>query len=136
MPFQRYPVGPNSGVPEISPDGNTVCVPGGSSGEGRLRSRTAGRYITPADSRWPDPDGGVSFSVDGKFVLTSDAIASEVMDTWNIAAGAHDITLTVPGGEDEEVLSVGPGASELLSTGGLDAGTGVFGKLEVWSIPA
>jgi hypothetical protein len=32
-------------------------------------------------------------------------------------------------------LSVGPGGSELLSTGSLDVSTGTFSKLDIWSIP-
>lgn len=45
------------------------------------------------------------------------------------------MTLTVPGGANEEVASLGPAGSELLSTSSLNVSAGTFGKLDVWSIP-
>jgi serine/threonine-protein kinase len=122
-------------VPQLSLDGNTVYVPGGSIAAAKLWDRATGSYITPTDPRWPTPDGGVTFGVDGKYALTSPASVSEVVDIWNIATHAHVITLTVPGGANEDVESVGPSGSELLSTGSLDISTGTFSKLEIWSIP-
>ena len=56
------------------------------------------------------------------------------MDIWNLATRAHVITLTVPGGANEEIESVGPAASELLSTGSLNVSTEPSSKLDVWSI--
>jgi hypothetical protein len=57
------------------------------------------------------------------------------VDIWNIATRAHVITLTVPGGANEQVEGIGPGASELLSTSGLDINKGTFTKLDIWAIP-
>ena len=132
----RYPYSASNAVfPEISRDGNTVYVPGGSAAAAKLWDRVTETYITPTSSRWPTPDGGVSFGVDGRYALTSPASVSEVVDIWNIATRAHVITLTVPGGANEEIESVGPAASELLSTGSLNVSTGTFSKLDVWSIP-
>jgi len=120
--------------PDVSPDGSTVYVPGGAAGA-KLWDRTTGSYITPSDSRWPTPDSGVTFGSDSKFVLTSPASASEVVDVWNVATRAHVITVTVPGSSNEDILAVGPGASELLSTGSLNISQQTFSKLEIWSIP-
>ena len=60
---------------------------------------------------------------------------SETVDIWNIAARSHVITVTVPGGENEADLSLGPTASELLATGPMDIGKGTFTKLNIWTIP-
>jgi serine/threonine protein kinase len=132
----HYPYKGSSTVyPQLTPDGNTVYVPGGSTAAGRLWDRTTQSYRTPAGSRWPDPDTGLLFGTDSKFVLSSPTSVSETVDIWNIATGAHVITLTVPGGANEADLSVGPTGSELLSTVSLDIATGNFAKLNVWSIP-
>jgi serine/threonine protein kinase len=132
----RYPYSDTSNlVPQLSLDGNTVDVPGGPTAAAKLWDRTTGTYITPTDPHWPTPDGGVAFSVDSKFAFTSPASVSEVNDIWNIATHAHVLTLTVPGGANEEVESIGPGASELLSTGSLNISAGTFTKLNIWSIP-
>ena len=132
----HYPYSASSGIfPQVSLDGNTVYVPGGSAAAAKLWDRATGTYVTPTDSRWPTPDGGVTFGVDSKFALTSPASVSEVVDIWNIATRAHVMTLTVPGGANEGVESVGPAGSELLSTGALDVSTGSFSKLNIWSVP-
>jgi serine/threonine-protein kinase len=121
--------------PEISLDGNTVYIPGGSAAAARLWDRASQAYITPTGSRWPTPDSGVTFSIDSRFVLTSPTSVSATVDIWNIATRAHVILLNVPGGANEAILGVGPSASELLSTGALDIGKGTFTKLEIWSVP-
>jgi serine/threonine-protein kinase len=121
--------------PEISLDGNTVYVPGGSAAAAQLWDRASKAYITPAGSRWPTPDSGVTFSIDSRFALTSPTSVSATVDIWNIATRAHVILLNVPGGANEAILGVGPSASELLSTGALDIGKGTFTKLEIWSVP-
>jgi WD40 repeat protein len=132
----HYPYSGSSTIfPQVSLDGNTVYVPGGSAAAAKLWGTVTGTYITPTDPRWPTTDGGVTFGVDSEYAFTSPAYASEVVDIWNIATRTHVITLTVPGGANEEVLSVGPGGSELLSTGSLDVSTGTFSKLDIWSIP-
>jgi hypothetical protein len=41
----------------------------------------------------------------------------------------------VPGGANEALQSMGPGASELLSTSGLNISTETFAKLDIWAIP-
>jgi len=132
----HYPYKGSSTVyPQLTPDGNTVYVPGGSTAAGRLWDRATQSYITPVGSRWPNPDTGLLFGTDSKFVLSSPTSVSETVDIWNIAARAHVITLTVPGGANEADLSVGPTGSELLSSVSLDIAKGTFSKLNVWSIP-
>ena len=132
----HYPYkGSGSIYPELTPDGNTVYVPGGSTAAARLWDRTTQSYVTPAGSRWPNPDTQLLFSTDSKFVLTSPTSVSETVDIWNIATRAHVITLTVPGGANEADLSIGPAGSELLSTVSLDIAKGTFPKLNVWTIP-
>ena len=132
--FRYNPSAAENLWPIISPDGNTVYVPGGPAGA-KLWDRTTGSYITPTDSRWPTPDSGLTFGSDSRFVLTSPASASEVVDIWNVATRAHVITLNVPGSANEDILAVGPGASELLSSGALNISKQTFSKLEIWSIP-
>jgi serine/threonine-protein kinase len=132
----HYPYsGSSSMFPQVSQNGNTVYVPGGSTAPAKLWDRTTKSYITPTDSLWPTPDNGISFATDSKFVLTSPTSVSETVDIWNIATRAHVITLTVPGGANEQVEGIGPGASELLSTSGLDINKGTFTKLDIWAIP-
>jgi len=131
----RYPYSSGGLYPQLSLDGNTVYVSGGPTTAPRLWDRATNAYITPADSRWPSSDLGVSISVDSRFALTSATSASEQVDIWDIATRAHVITLTVPGGANEEDLSLGPDASELLSTVSLDTATMNFSKLDLWSIP-
>jgi serine/threonine protein kinase len=127
--------GSSTFFPYVSLDGNTVYVPGGSTAAAKLWDTTTGTYVTPTDSRWPTTDNGITLSIDSKFALTSPTIASEVVDIWNIATRSHVITVTVPGSANEAVESLGPGASELLSTGSLDTTTGTFRKLDIWSLP-
>jgi serine/threonine protein kinase len=132
----RYTYSGTSTVyPQISLDGNTVYVPGGSTGPAKLWDRTTRSDITPSDSRWPSLDSGVTFSTDSKFVLTSPTSVSETVDIWNIATRAHVITVTVPGGVNEAVESIGPGASEILSTSGLNINQETFPKLDIWAVP-
>jgi serine/threonine-protein kinase len=121
--------------PEISLDGNTVYIPGGPTAPAKLWDRTTRSYITPADPLWPTPDNGVSFSTDSKFALTSPAGVSETEDIWNIASRAHVITVTVPGGANESMESIGPGGSELLTTSDLDTSQDTFPKLNIWAVP-
>ena len=121
--------------PQLTLDGNTVYVPGGPDAPAKLWDRTTKAYVTPTGSRWPTTDLGLTFSIDSRFDLTSPTSVSEVVDIWNVATRAHVITLTVPGGADEAAESIGPGASELLSTGALNVSKGTFTKLNIWSIP-
>ncbi len=127
--------GSSTVYPQITLDGNSVYVPGGSTAAARLWDRATRSYTTPADSRWPDPDNGLIFSTDSKFALSSPTSVSETVDIWNIATGVHVITLTVPNSQNELNLSVGPTGSELLSTVSLDIAKGTFPKLNVWTIP-
>jgi hypothetical protein len=122
-------------VPSISLDGNTVYVPGGSASPAKLWNRAARAYVTPADARWPKRDNGITFSADGRSVITSASFSSDTVDTWDIATRAHVSTVTVPGSADQELLSVGPGAGEVLTTGSLDSAAGTFGKLSIWKMP-
>jgi WD40 repeat protein len=128
--------GKGTAYPQITLDGSTVYVPGGPSAPARLWDTRTRSYITPTDSHWPAVDDGVLFSTDSKFVLTSPTSASDVVDIWNIATRAHVITVTVPGGANEGTLGLGPGGSELLSTGPLDISSGTFTKLNIWAVPA
>jgi serine/threonine protein kinase len=120
--------------PGISLDGNTVYIPGGK-GAAKLWDRTTDTYITPTGKQWPTPDNGVTFSTDSNYVFTSPSVASDTVDTWNIATHAHINTVTVPGSANEELLSATPGAGELLATGPYEAGEGTFTQLNIWSIP-
>jgi hypothetical protein len=132
----HYPyAGSSTTFPHVSLNGNTVYVPGGTTAPAKLWDTTTKRYITPTDSLWPTPDNGVTFATDSKFVLTSPTSVSETVDIWDVATRAHVITVTVPGGANEELESIGPGASELLSTSGLDIGKGTFTKLKIWAVP-
>jgi hypothetical protein len=134
--FHYTYAGDSTIYPQLSLDGNTVYVPGGSSAPAKLWDRATKSDITPTDSRWPALDNGITFSTDSRFVLTSPSSATETVDVWNVATRAHVITLTVPGGANEGVEGIGPGASELLSTGSLDINAGTFPKLNIWSIPS
>ncbi len=129
-----YPVGA-SGYPGPSRDGNTVRVPGGTTGPGRLWGLATKSYITPTDSRWPTPDGWVGFSEDGKYGMTSPTAVAETGDIWDMETRSHVITVTVPGISDEYVMDIGPGASELLTSVALNTSTGDFSKLNLWSVP-
>ena len=132
----RYPYSASSGVvPAISLDGNTIYVPGGSTAPAKLWDTATRSYITPTDPLWPTPDNGVTISTDSKFVLTSPTSVSETVDIWNIATRAHILTVTVPGGANEALQGIGPGASELLSTDGLNISKGTFSKLNIWTVP-
>jgi serine/threonine-protein kinase len=132
----HYPYkGTSTIYPQLTPDGNTVYVPGGSTGPARLWDRTTKAYSTPTGSRWPNPDNGVLISTDSKFALSSPTAISDTVDIWDMATRAHVITLTVPGGQNEADLSFGPGGSELLSTEALDTAKGTFAKVKVWIIP-
>ena len=127
--------GSSSRFPEISLDGNTVYVPGSSTTAPKLWGTTTGTYVTPADSRWPTLENGITFATDSKFAVTSPSLTSDEVDLWNIATRSHVITVTVPGSANETIESLGPGASELLLTGSLDTTTGTFSKLDIWSLP-
>jgi WD40 repeat protein len=132
----RYPYSANSGgeYPNPNRDGSTVYIRGGS-GPAKLWDLATKSYITPSDSRWPTPDGWLGFSEDGKYGETSPTGAAETADIWDIATRSHVITVTVPGSPDEYLWDAGPGASEFLSTEGLNTSTGDFSKLVIWSIP-
>jgi WD40 repeat protein len=121
--------------PSISLDGKTVYVPGGSARPAKLWDTVTKSYDTPAGARWPKQDNGITFSTDGKSVITSPSFSSDTVDTWDIATRAHVATVTVPGSADQEVLSVTPGAGEVLTTGSLDSATGTFSKLSIWKMP-
>jgi WD40 repeat protein len=132
----RYPyLGASTVYPQVSLDGSTVYVPGGTTAPAQLWNTVTKGYTTPADSLWPTPDNGLTFATDSKFVLTSPTTVSETVDVWDIATRAHVITVTVPGGANEVLESIGPGASELLSTSGYDINKGTFAKLNIWAVP-
>jgi hypothetical protein len=121
--------------PSLSLDGNTVYVPGGTTGSAKLWNRATSSYVTPASDLWPTKDTGVTLSIDSRFVTTSPASASEVVDVWNIASRSHVISVNVPGSANQDVLAIGPGASLLLSTADLNMTKGTFATLDLWSIP-
>ena len=133
----RYPNSANltDYYPGPSNDGKTVYIRGGSTGPARLWDLATRSYITPSDSRWPNPDGWLGFSEDSRYDVTSPAAAAETMDIWDIQTRSHVITVTVPGSSDEDVFDLGPGATELLTSSGLSIPAGVFGKLNIWSVP-
>jgi Protein kinase domain len=122
--------------PTVSLDGNTVYIPGGSTGPAKLWSRLTNGYVTPLSDLWPTTDTGVTLSIDSRFATTSPASASEVIDIWNIASRSHVISVNVPGSSNQDVLAIGPGASLLLSTADLDMTKGTFKTLDLWSIPS
>jgi WD40 repeat protein len=129
-----YPTGA-PGYPIPSRDGNTVRIPGGTTGPSRLWDLATKSYITPTDSRWPTPDGWEGFSGDSKYTVTSATAVAETVDIWDIETRSHVITLTVPGISDEYLIDIGPGASELLTSVALNTSTGDFSKLDIWSVP-
>lgn len=132
----RYPyAGAGTVYPAISLDGSTVYVPGGPKGAAKLWDRATDSYVTPGGAGWPAPDNGVNFSADGKFVVTSPRAASDLVDTWDVATRAHVATVTVPGSGNEELLSVSPGAAEILATGPYNAGKQSFSELNIWRVP-
>jgi hypothetical protein len=122
--------------PELSLDGNTVYVPGGTGAPARVWSRLTSGYVTPVSDLWPPTDNGVTISNDSRFVTTSPASASEVVDVWNIASRSHVISVNVPGSANQQILAIGPGASLLLSTADLNMSKGTFATLDLWSIPS
>jgi serine/threonine-protein kinase len=130
-----YTTRTGSAYPQLSLDGNTVYLPGGQAGPAKLWSRPAQSYVTPADSRWPALDSGVNLSTDGRFAITSPTSASDAVDIWNIATRSHVLSVTVPGGGNEEIVSFGIGGSEILSTGGLDIAKQTYGTLYLWTVP-
>lgn len=121
--------------PAISLNGSTVYVPGGPKGAAKLWDRATDSYVTPGGAGWPVPDNGVNFSTDGTFVVTSPRAASDLVDTWDVATRAHVATVTVPGSGNEELLSVSPGAAEILATGPDNAGKQSFSELSIWRVP-
>ena len=133
----RYPYSKNSAYqyPGPSRDGNTVYIRGGSGGPARLWDLATKSYITPSDPLWPNPDGFLEFSEDSKYCDTSASGAAATVDVWDMQTGSHLITVTVPGLSNEYAADLGPGASELLSTGAANISTGDFSKLYIWSMP-
>jgi WD40 repeat protein len=121
--------------PSVSLDGNTVYVPGEPGDPGKLWDRKTGTYITPTGSQWPNPDNGGTFAVDSQHIMTSPALASQDVDIWTIASRAHDATVVVPGSGNEQIVSIGPGAGQLLSTGGYDTVDGTYSTLNLWDLP-
>jgi hypothetical protein len=128
--------GSTTTYPSLSLDGNTVYVPGGTGAPARVWSRLTSGYVTPVSDLWPPTDNGVTISNDSRFVTTSPASASEVVDVWNIASRSHVISVNVPGSANQQILAIGPGASLLLSTADLNMSKGTFATLDLWSIPS
>ena len=100
-------------LPELSPDGKTVYIPGGSSAPSQLWNVDSGAAVTPHQSRWPQKDGWVIFSTDGQDVATS-AEGSPSIDLWNVSLGSHTSTVVIPNSGDWIVAALGPSGSEAL----------------------
>ena len=121
-------------LPELSPDGKTVYIPGGASAPGKLWNVDSGANVTPHDSRWPQKNGGVIFSTDGQIAVTS-AEGSPTADLWNVSLGSHTTTVVIPGSGDWVVAGLGPGGSEALFGSDPVDKNGDFKQLYLYTIP-
>jgi hypothetical protein len=122
-------------VPALSGDGSVVYLPGGTTAPAKIWDAATKDYNTPTDPAWPLPDNGITFSTDSKFEMTSPSMVSVTEDIWSTATRAHVLELTVPDGADQNIESLGPGASELVTTKGFNQSAGTFPTLELWAIP-
>jgi hypothetical protein len=100
-------------LPQLSPDGKTVYIPGGATAPGQLWNVDSRANVTPHDPCWPQKNGWVIFSTDGQVVATS-AVGSPSTDLWNVSLGSHTTTVTIPGSGDWGVEDLGPSGSEAL----------------------
>ena len=121
-------------LPQLSPDGKTVYVPGGANSPSQLWNVDSGANVTPHDSRWPKKDGWVIFSTDGQEVATS-AEASPSTDLWNVSLGSHTSTVVIPDSGDWIVADLGPGGSEALFGSDPVDKSDDFKQLYLYNIP-
>ncbi|MCW2935435.1 MAG: serine/threonine protein kinase, partial [Actinomycetia bacterium] len=121
-------------LPELSPDGKTVYVPGGATAPGKLWNVDSGANVTPHDSRWPQKYGWVIFSTDGQIAATS-AEGSPSTDLWNVSLGSHTTAVVIPGSGDWIVADLGPSGSEALFGSSPVDKTDDFKQLYLYTIP-
>ncbi len=57
--------------------------------------------ITPHDARWPKGNGGFRYSTNGAIILTFPNRGT-TNDPWRESTGAHIITRTDPGSQDQD----------------------------------
>jgi WD40 repeat protein len=103
----------NQPLPQLSPDGKTVYVPGSGSTPPQIWSVTTGTNVTPKNALWPKTDNGVFYSTDGTVAVTSPAHAP-LIDVWNVDLGSHVTRATIPGSNDWGIDGVGPSGNEVL----------------------
>jgi serine/threonine protein kinase len=121
-------------LPELSPDGKTVYIPGGATAPGRLWNVDSGANVTPHDSRWPQKSGWVIFSTDGQVAATS-AEGSPSTDLWNVSLGSHTAAVVIPGSGDWIVAALGPSGSEALFGSNPVDKNDDFKQLYLYAIP-
>jgi WD40 repeat protein len=131
----NYTYNPNSSqLPQLSPDGKTVYVPGGASGPSQLWNVDSGDNVTPHDARWPKKNGWVIFSTDGQVAATS-AVGSPSTDLWNVSLGTHTTTVVIPNSGDWIVADLGPSGSEALFGSNPVDKNDDFKQLYLYTIP-
>jgi serine/threonine protein kinase len=121
-------------LPELSPDGKTVYIPGGATAPGKLWNVDSGDNVTPRDSRWPQKNGWVIFSIDGQVAATS-AVGSPSTDLWNVSLGSHTTTVVIPNSGDWIVADLGPSGSEALFGSDPVDKSNDFKQLYLYTIP-
>jgi serine/threonine protein kinase/WD40 repeat protein len=132
----RFHATANMPLPILSPDGSTVLVPAGSNGAQLWTVGSPGSpsvNITPHDSRWPKDNGGFHYSTDGEVVLTFPNRGT-TNDLWRELTGAHIVTRTDPGSQDQAFVLLGPGGRKLI-LGSNTRGGSAFSSFIVRDIP-
>lgn len=126
----------NMPLPTLSPDGSTVLVPAGSNGAQLWTVGSPGSpsvNITPRDAHWPKVNGGFHYSTDGEVVLTFPNRGT-TNDLWREQTGAHIVTRTDPGSQDQAFVLLGPGGRKLI-LGSNTRGGSAFTSFIVRDIP-
>lgn len=113
-PNPKDSAAPQGLLPELSPDGKTVGIPGSKTTPAQIWNVATGTNVTPKDSHWPktDPGVGIGFSSDGAVIVT--AFPNSPIDLWNIYIGSHISRITIPGASNWAIQDLGPSGSELL----------------------
>jgi len=123
----------NQPLPQLSPDGKTVYVPGSASTPPQIWSVATGANVTPTASLWPKTDNGLGYSTDGTVAVTSPANAPFI-DVWNVDLGSHVTRATIPGSNDWAIDGVGPSGNEVLF-GSKPNSKGDSARLFLYSVP-
>ena len=113
-PNPKDSANPQGLLPELSPDGKTVGIPGGKTAPSQIWNVATGTNVTPKDGHWPrtDPGAGIGYSTDGTVIVT--AFPNSPIDLWNIDIGSHITRITIPGASNWAIQDLGPSGSEVL----------------------